>query len=248
MFIYIIVNSVTGKYYIGQHKGSNLQKYLQDKLSHAKHKTKSGSVLFSSMRKHPKEVWSIHALLSSVQTREELDLYEREFINLLQSRDPRVGYNICKGGEGFTGVHTEATRKKIAVAAKNMWENPDVRNSIVGALTGRPVSDKTRALMRDKNTGHKVTEEAREHLRMAHKGHTRSKESRMKQGLSIRGGKHHGSKGVRCIDTDEVFASGVEAAEKIGCSKTTLYSAIKRGYKCGQWRYEYTSTALASCA
>lgn len=118
MFIYIIVNHVTGKYYIGQHKGNNLKKYLQTKLSHAKHKKIGSSHLFNSMRKHPKTVWSIHALLSGVRTRPELDAAERDFITFLKSQNPEYGYNICRGGEGFTGTHTEEWKRKAAERMK----------------------------------------------------------------------------------------------------------------------------------
>jgi len=61
MFIYVITNSVTGKIYIGQHKGDDLKRYLKQKLSAAKH-VYDGSRLFKSMRKHPKEVWSIEPI------------------------------------------------------------------------------------------------------------------------------------------------------------------------------------------
>src|SRR5208337_1334104 len=103
MFIYLIVNRATGKYYVGQHKGNSLKKYLQTKFSDAKHQKNGSSHLFNSMRKHPKEAWSIHALLSDVRTRPELDQHERDFIAFLRSRDPEHSYNICRGGEGFSG-------------------------------------------------------------------------------------------------------------------------------------------------
>lgn len=32
MVIYLIVNRVTGKYYVGQHKGDNLNAYFQTKV------------------------------------------------------------------------------------------------------------------------------------------------------------------------------------------------------------------------
>ena len=79
MFIYLIVNHVTGRYYVGQHKGTNLRKYLQEKLHHAQ-KHRGSSRLFASMREHPKDAWSIHALLSDIKTKPELDAYERDFI------------------------------------------------------------------------------------------------------------------------------------------------------------------------
>ena len=48
MFIYVIVCSETLKIYIGQHKGNSLQKYLQTKLSDAKHRRGGRSHLFGA--------------------------------------------------------------------------------------------------------------------------------------------------------------------------------------------------------
>src|SRR5271157_1186526 len=124
MFIYLIVNCATGKYYVGQHKGNNLKKYLQDKLSHAKHKRSGSSHLFNSMRKHPKDAWSIHALLSDVQTRAELDQHEKDFIAFLRSQDLEYGYNICRGGEGFTGPHTEQWKRNQSQKLKAIGHKP----------------------------------------------------------------------------------------------------------------------------
>src|SRR5271170_6689889 len=110
MFVYLIVNHVTGKYYVGQHKGNNLKKYLQQKLSQAWYELKRGkgnSYLSRSVRKHGREAFTIHALLSDVQTRAELDQYERDFIAFLKSQDPEYGYNLCRGGEGNSAPRTE---------------------------------------------------------------------------------------------------------------------------------------------
>src|SRR5271157_120393 len=127
MFIYLIVNRATGKYYVGQHKGSNLKKYLQQKLSQAWYELKRkghgrGSYLYNSMRKHSKEAWSIHALLSDVQTRSELDQHEKNFIAFLRSQNPEYGYNICRGGEGFTGPHSEESRRKCRQNSARYWK------------------------------------------------------------------------------------------------------------------------------
>lgn len=126
MFIYLIANSSTGKYYVGQHKGNNLKKYLQDKRSQAKRIKVGGSRLFRSMRKHPdSSVWSIHALRSDIQTQEELNELEKDFIKFLRSQDPEYGYNVCRGGEGFTGPHTEETRKRLSISQlKRFKDNP----------------------------------------------------------------------------------------------------------------------------
>jgi hypothetical protein len=119
MFIYVITNNITGKVYIGQHKGSNLKKYLQQKQGHAKRGESLGSYLYASMRKHPKEVWSIEPLFSDIQTKATLDRLETLLIALYDTRNPEVGYNICTGGGGAAGwVPSEETKKRISASNK----------------------------------------------------------------------------------------------------------------------------------
>ena len=130
MLIYLIVNHETGKYYVGQHGGNNLNKYLQTKFSDARHGRGGNSHLLRSMRKHPfPSSWSIHALRSDIQTRDELDETERDFIKFLRSQDPEYGYNICRGGEGFTGPHTKETCQKMSSFQKERWKCPEVREA-----------------------------------------------------------------------------------------------------------------------
>jgi hypothetical protein len=128
MFIYVITNSATGKVYIGQHKGSNLKKYLQDKLSHSRHNTGS-SHLFNSMRKHPKEVWSI-APLMEFETKAEIDVWETRLIALYDTRNPEIGYNICHGGEGYTGPFTAEMKAAWCEGNKRYWSKR--KQSLVG--------------------------------------------------------------------------------------------------------------------
>jgi len=258
MFIYLIVNRATGKYYVGQHKGTNLRKYLQDKFSQAWYELKRGrggsSHLFNSMRKHPKEAWSIHALLNDVQTREELDQYERDFISFLRSQDPEYGYNICKGGEGFSGPHSQATRDKIATAAKDMWTRPEIRDAIVSKSIGHPAYPNAIAALK-RRRGTKAPPETRKKLVDSHTGLIRSLESREKQRQSVTGinnhfyGKTHSEetlsqirKPIRCITTGDVFPSLLQAAQWagwIGGGSGNLSRALKgKGNFLGK-RFEY---------
>jgi hypothetical protein len=138
MFIYLIVNHKTGKYYVGQHKGNNLRKYLKTKMSVARHNQKGGSHLFNAMRKYPQSsLWSIHALRSDIQTREELDETERDFIKFLRSQEPEYGYNICRGGEGRTGPQTKIEKAKRSQSLREMWLKPGHRENIIAKNTGK---------------------------------------------------------------------------------------------------------------
>jgi hypothetical protein len=118
MYVYVIVNLETLKIYIGQHKGHNLRKYLQTKLSDAKRQLNRRSYLFNAMRKHHPGLWSIHPLISDLQTRQECDYWEKLLIKALKTQHPDVGYNICDGGEGFTGPHSDLTKRKLSEAGR----------------------------------------------------------------------------------------------------------------------------------
>jgi group I intron endonuclease len=188
MFIYLIINAVTGKYYIGQHKGFNLKQYLQKKFYDANHNRGGQSYLYASMRKYGRDVFSIHALRSDIRTKKELDRLEKLFIISLDSRNPEVGYNICRGGEGFTGSHSPETRKALGDAAKKMWKNPIIRQSIVSKMKNHLVSDNVIAFCRAKK-GIKHTPEAVENMSRAHIGKKASLETRYKMAESRRGQK-----------------------------------------------------------
>ena len=116
MFIYVIVCSETLKIYVGQHKKNDLGKYLSQKFYDAHHYSGKRSHIYAAMRRHPRESWSIHPLVSGVESRTELDELEKHFIRVLKTQHPEVGYNICDGGEGFTGTFTEASLRKMSAS------------------------------------------------------------------------------------------------------------------------------------
>jgi group I intron endonuclease len=191
MYIYLIVNHVTGKYYIGQHKGRNLKQYLQQKFYEAKNHLGGSSYLYASIRKHGREAFSIHALLSDVQTKLELDQHEKNFIEFLQSRNPEFGYNICKGGEGFTGKHSSTARQKISAASKAMWRKPEIRDVISKKAIGRKQSHEFCIALGERRRGKKASLETVQKLRDSHTGLSRTEESKIKQGHSTSGNRNH---------------------------------------------------------
>lgn len=143
MFIYLIVNHVTGKYYVGQHKGDNLKQYLQKKFYDASVGRGGSSRLYNSIRKHGRDAFTIHALLSDIQTRAELDQCEKDFIAFLKSQDAKYGYNICRGGEGFTGPHTLKAKAAVTKAMKKRWAQPGFKKHWTELMTGHDTSPET---------------------------------------------------------------------------------------------------------
>src|SRR5208282_5363731 len=218
MYIYLIVNHITGKYYVGQHKGEDLKRYFQKKFSAARHACGS-SHLFNSMRKHPLPCdWSIHALLSDIQTRPELDAYEKDFIAFLHSQDPEYGYNICRGGEGFTGPHTEHWKELMRVRMKGRTFTPE-------AIARMKASPKTEAQLANLNRKgflkhskkRKVSPEGRAKLSVAHIGKgTGPKPQWVKDKISaaLEGKTSHPAVNVKNM-VGQVF-NGIEVLERAG--------------------------------
>jgi hypothetical protein len=159
MFVYVIVCSETLKIYVGQHKKENLQKYLSQKFFDANRYSGKRSHLYAAMRRHPKETWSIHPLVSGIEDRKELDETEQLLIYALKAQHPDVGYNICDGGEGFTGPHSEETKRKIGLASKGNQN-----------CLGMRQSPETIAKRRAKQIGQKRTPEQCQNISSARSG------------------------------------------------------------------------------
>ena len=132
MFIYVIVCNETLKLYVGQHKHDDLGKYLSRKFWDANHHTSGRkSHVYAAMRRHPRESWSIHPLVSGVRTLNELDDWEKHFIRVLKAQHPDVGYNICKGGQkGRNGPHFPETRQKLGELSRERWAHPEFRQRV----------------------------------------------------------------------------------------------------------------------
>lgn len=88
-YIYKTTNKINGKIYIGQkHKSILDENYFG-----------SGILIKRALNKYGKENFYVE-VLEYCETQEELDKSELKWINLLNSRDRKIGYNIAYGGQG----------------------------------------------------------------------------------------------------------------------------------------------------
>jgi len=192
MFVYLITNDVNGKIYVGKTTSSKLQQYLQKKfyVAYRPSSSNSSSHLYAAIRKYGREHFHICPLITDCETNEALCAWECVLIKLLGTRDPEIGYNICHGGEGFTGKHSQASRDKIAEASRQMWERPGTRENFRCKRQGHSVSPNViTALKRRKGT--KASQETITKLQTSHTGLRRSQDSRDKQRQSTTGEKNH---------------------------------------------------------
>ena len=91
----------------------------------------------------------LHKILITELDLETANIVEELLIKLLKTNDPRYGYNITSGGDGYKGAsHSEKTKELLRQRAKEQWE-------------------------KQKAEGYKpppITEEARDHLSKSHIG------------------------------------------------------------------------------
>lgn len=177
-YIYLIVNAVNGKTYVGQRKSS--------KECHLDSYMGSGKLLKKAKQKYGIENFE-KFLIQYCYSKEETDKAERFWIAEYRCRG-KAEYNIANGGEGASGVHhSEETRRKISEVHK-----------------GKKVSEETRRKMSEAAKGRVFSEETKRKLSEAQKGRTGfwqgkhpSEETRRKLSEARRGrpgpmkGKHH---------------------------------------------------------
>lgn len=69
-----------------------------------------------------------HIVLFDNLTKEEAELLEQMYIALYNTTNPKYGYNITHGGDGWNGIHhTEETKTKISESHKKIWTDPEYR-------------------------------------------------------------------------------------------------------------------------
>jgi group I intron endonuclease len=113
-FIYLVTNLLSGKYYVGQHRGRDLQRYLTKNVQDALRGYDNKPYLNHAIRKYGAGAFVIQALAVSDGP---LDDLERLWIVALAARE--LGYNIAVGGNSGTagwnrGVpFSEATKARM---------------------------------------------------------------------------------------------------------------------------------------
>lgn len=117
MILYIATNSVNGKRYVG-HTTSSLRKRAR------KHELEAGkgskTALHCAIRKYGIGVFVFEQVGSS-WSRDLLKFAERALIEQEGTLAPG-GYNITKGGDGFSGKHRPDSLKKMSRAQKKVHQ------------------------------------------------------------------------------------------------------------------------------
>jgi hypothetical protein len=166
MFVYMIINAANGKYYIGKTISSDLRYYLSRQFWCAENPGKSRTSkphLFSAIRKHGKDNFTIHCLRSDFESESDCLAWEQVVIKATRSQDPTVGYNVCDGGRGAIGYrHNPESLAKLTAAVRA--RGPEVYDRIAAAQRGIPKPEGFGETIRQALTGRTWTPEQREKI------------------------------------------------------------------------------------
>lgn len=199
-YIYITINKITGKIYIGQHKRNRYdKKYLG-----------SGKYLNNSINKYGKENFENY-IIQWCYSKEEMCEKEKYWIKKYNSLDNSIGYNITPGGEwgDITAGLTKEDYKKYCekrskiqkIVQKKRYKNIEARR-----ITGEASK---RVWQRP---------EYREKISQSLKGKTKG----LKNGCSL------GGFTVKLNKKSYFFESSYDAANFLGLSKTTILNLAKK--------------------
>jgi group I intron endonuclease len=165
MNVYLITNTATGKYYVGQ-TVLEIQKRLRGHVREAR--TGTPYHLHNAIRKHGPESFIIE-LLAVANSKAALDRLERLFIVLLRASEPAFGYNLTLGGEGSHGYkHSEFSRRKMNkshVGLRGYKQSKEHIEKRINKRRGVPLSEEQKKLLSVINTGKTQPPEQRERHR-----------------------------------------------------------------------------------
>lgn len=171
MWIYLLVNRINGKKYVG--KTVRLNRRLSD------HRTgQSKFAIGAAIKKYGFDNFDVQILNSEIRDHDELCELERKWIAHHQSNSPGLGYNLTIGGEGIIGRKypvgpdhpgygkprseetklkirllkigkkaTEATRQKLSRARRGVPKSPQHAKAVADAKRGKPLSEQGRRNM-----------------------------------------------------------------------------------------------------
>lgn len=170
-FIYKTTNLVTNKIYVGKRSTNNLDDgYLG-----------SGIIIRNSIKKYGKENFKREIL--EFCKKDKINEREIFWIKELDARNPEIGYNISKGGDGFSsGVDHISFNKIISI---------ETRQKMSSAATGRKMSKKTRDKISKINKGKIISDKQKQLISDSLKGRVMSKEWRKKMSDAKLGEKNY---------------------------------------------------------
>lgn len=183
-YVYMTRNSVNGKVYFGQSVGQFRPRYFG-----------SGTIVRKALAKYGKDKFSVDPVWEA-ESKNELDFFEKWFIQEYRAQFPGNIYNVAGGGSGRTGpitqehrdaisralsgrVFSDETKRRMSAARRRRPCMPDhVKQRLSTIFKGRPISQEQRDQISKTMTGRKYSAERIDKVRRALKGRPWTKAQR----------------------------------------------------------------------
>jgi hypothetical protein len=183
-FVYIWINKVNGKKYIGLHFGQIDDGYIG-----------SGVAFKRAIKKYGIDQFERKILYYEVKSEENLYKKEFEIINEMNAVFSTEFYNITnfdpKGSHFINGKRhrliSEETKKKISKANEGKKHTKKTRKKMSKSRMGKKLSEEVKMNMSMAFKGRKVSEETKKKISKAHKGKKHTEESKKKMSISRKG-------------------------------------------------------------
>jgi group I intron endonuclease len=129
MFIYLLLNVINGKYYIGKWRGHSVADRIRMHVREAARGSKTR--IHNAIRKNGIDNFKLHVIYQA-QDASELAECERYFISLFKSCDREIGYNITTGGEGASYPRSPETCARMSAGRMRLLAaNQTLRSSLI---------------------------------------------------------------------------------------------------------------------
>ena len=195
MIIYLAINKINGKCYVGQTIHTLKKRKAEHYYEVKSHREKS--YFHNALRKYAKDdfTWEI---IHECDNKEDLNKWEVYYIGYHDSIEG--GYNLLIGGGSASGFkHTEESKRKMCAFQKGKTFSKETKAKISAALKkryeikenrpmlGRKHSEETKKKMSEAQKGVVFTEERRKKMSEACKGRVLTEEHKAKLSAAKKG-------------------------------------------------------------
>ena len=188
MLVYLVTNKINGRQYVGQ-TSKTLDARWADHIN--VRNRPSCSYLHNAILKYGSEQFEIETLIV-VDTKAQMDVYEKVFIKALNTKAPN-GYNLTEGGDGVVGyVFTEEQRRKVSEGQIGRKMSAKAKQKLLERNQGNKFSQGVRMPEEHRlklikiNKGSKRSPEILARMSESHKGLRHTEETRRKMSLSAK--------------------------------------------------------------
>ena len=177
MHVYLIQNVVTGKCYVGQHAGEDLDAYWKHNVRAALGNRGNKLFLYRAIRKYGPENFTIKTIHKPTSV-EDMTNAEIAYIKFFGTQNDERGYNITAGGPGRLGTTTicsDETRAKMSATRTGKPKSEEWSKKIGDSQRGRSLTAEHVAALKAGQKGCKKPPRTAEHIKNMIESRTRNR-------------------------------------------------------------------------